>query len=359
MGAFPENRPSTTSDAQQEVLVCPEDVDWIFDVDTLRRAGGEALVRAYGLEEAPHDFPHYPFSLSDGSAIIWDQTVRKLSMASGETHLIITAHSRTEAQEIVFYTRIAGYREGGLPRIAATFQKIDQSSYQRVAETTRQNWLYLLHEIKNPISILKAAEDLELQAVEDAREPGQTRRFAINCLEDHLRNGVFLATENSRLIPNHPEPLDLKLFFEELQEVFQFLLQIQHNELKVSLDIDRYQVSRIDRTLLAQLLNNLLLNKINCLQNQVISLNCELGSTRHDGSGALLIITIEDQGPAFPDYILQGQDREINLKGLLEVQRHSGLGLPICRRIVSVMGGELKFYNDPPQTRIRIWLPLH
>ena len=69
--------------------------------------------------------------------------------------------------------------------------------------------------------------------------------------------------------------------------------------------------------------------------------------------------TIEDQGPAFPDYILQGQEKEINLKGLLEVQRHSGLGLPICRRIVSVMGGELKFYNDPPKTRIRIWLPLH
>jgi len=361
MDAFPENRPTATSDTSQAILVCPEDVDWIFDVDTLREAGGEALVRIYGLEEAPADYPHYPFNLSKGSAIIWDQTVRKLSMAAGESHLILTAHSRNEAQEIVFYARVAGFREKGLPRIAATFQKIDQSSYQTVADNTRQNWLYLLHEIKNPISILKAAEDLKHHrkpGADSERDAAQTRRFAITCLEDHLRNGVFLATEDSRLIPNHPEPLDMKLFFEDLQEAFQVLLRLQRNELRVVLDIDSYQVARIDRTLLAQLLNNLLLNKINCLQDQVVSLTCTLGSLRGDGSGALLIITIEDEGPAFPDYILQGQDREPNLKGLLEVQRHSGLGLPICRRIASVMGGELKFYNDPPKTRIRIWLPL-
>jgi len=336
-------------------------VDWIFDVDTLRKAGGEALIRLHGLEEPPRDCPHYPFSLSSGSATIWDQTVRKLSMASGESHLILTSYSRNEAQEIVFYARVAGFREEGLPRIAATFQKIDQSSYQSVADNTRQNWLYLLHEIKNPITILKAAEDLKYQntpGIDSEEAAAQTRHFALTCLEDHLRNGVFLATEDSRMIPNHPEPVDLKLFFEELRSAFKVLLRLQRNELKVNLNIDSYQVARIDRALLAQLLNNLLLNKINCLQEQTVSLDCSLGSTRSDGSGALLVITIEDEGPAFPDYVLQGLEKEPDLKGLLQVHRHSGLGLPICRRIASVMGGDLKFYNDPPKTRIRIWLPL-
>ena len=282
-------------------------------------------------------------------------------MASGESHLVLTAHSRAEAKELVLYSRVAGFREEGMPRIAATFQKIDHSSYQSVADTTRQNWLYLLHEIKNPISILKAADDIEFQKLTGkatAEEASQTRHFAIRCLEDHLRNGVFLATEDSRMIPNNPEPLDLKLFFDDLRTTYAVLLRLQGNTFEVNLNIDAFQVARIDRTLLEQLLNNLLINKLNCLKAQTVTLDCSLGSTRSDGSGTLLVISIEDEGPAFPDYVLQGFEQDSKLDGLLQVQRNSGLGLPICRRIVSVMGGELKFFNDPPKTRIRIWLPL-
>ncbi|MEX0323596.1 MAG: sensor histidine kinase [Puniceicoccaceae bacterium] len=360
MGANPENRPSELPAEQPKRLVCPEEVDWIFDIDTLRTAGGDGLIRLHGLEEPPQDSPHYPFNLSSSSTAVWDQTVRKLSMAAGESHIIVTAHSRSEAQEIVFYARVAGFREEGLPRIAATFQKIEQSSYQSVADSTRHNWLYLLHEIKNPISILKAADDIALlkSTENSAEEAAQSRRFAITCLEDHLRNGVFLATEDSRMIPNHPEPVDLHLFFDDLRTTFQMLLRLQQNKLVVNLDVDSHKVARIDRTLLGQLLNNLLMNKINCLKDETVRLDCSLSSSKVDGSGTLLVITIEDEGPAFPDYVLQEFDQDSDLKGLLQVRQNSGLGLPICRRIASVMGGELKFYNDPPKTRIRIWLPL-
>ncbi|MGA1204706.1 MAG: sensor histidine kinase [Opitutales bacterium] len=360
MGAFPEERPSGSPEPHQEILSCPEDVDWIFDVDTLRSAGREALMRMHGLEDPPRDCPHHPFCLSNGSAVIWERTLRKLSMAAGESHLVITAHSRSEAREIVFYARVAGFREEGLPRIAASFQRIEESSYQSVADNTRQNWLYLLHEIKNPISILKTAEDLEFQAATgtttaDAR---QTRNFAISCLEDHLRNGVFLATEDSRMIPNRPEPVDLHLFFEEVQGTFASLLRMQGNKLQVKLNIDAYKVARIDKALLSQLLNNLLLNKINCLEGTTVTLDCSLSSDRADGSGTLMVITIEDEGPAFPDHVMQELEQEADLQGLLKVHLNSGLGLPICRRIASVMGGEMKLYNDPPKTRIRLWLPL-
>jgi hypothetical protein len=215
MGAFRESRPSPSSQPDPEQLICPEDVDWIFDVDSLHSAGGDALIRLHGLEDPPRDSPHYPFNLSSSSASIWDKAVRDLSAASGESHLIVTGHSHKEARELVFYARVAGFREKGLPRIAATFQRIDQSSYQSVADSVRQNWMYLLHEIKNPLSILKAAEDIEYReakGMKSAGEAAQTRHFAITCLEDHLRNGVFLATEDSRMIPNRPKPLDMQLF---------------------------------------------------------------------------------------------------------------------------------------------------
>jgi len=361
MGAFHESRPSSSSKPDPEQLLCPEDVDWIFDVDTLDSAGGEALIRMYGLEEAPSDGPHYPFSMSSSSALIWDQALRKLALAAGESHVVLTAHSNLEAQEIVFYSRVAGFRDEGMPRIAATFQRIDRSSFQSVADNIRKNWLYLLHEIKNPLSILKASEDLTYNAAtpeEGRKEAARVRRFAVSCLEDHLRNGVFLATEDSRMIPNKPEPLDLKLFFEEVHDTFRVLLEMQDNTMELNLDIGAYQVARVDKALLSQIMGNLLLNKINHLEKQVLTLDASLSSTRNDGSGTLLVITIEDEGPAFPDHVLQEIDKEPDLEGLLNVQRGSGLGLPICRRIASVMGGEIRFYNDPPKTRIRIWIPL-
>jgi signal transduction histidine kinase len=361
MGAFRESRPSPSSKPEPEQLVCPEDVDWIFDVDSLHSAGGDALIRMYGLEEPPRDSPHYPFNLSPSSGVVWDKAVRNLSMASGESHLVLTSHSHQEAKEVVLYARVAGYRENGLPRIAATFQRIDQSSYQSVADNVRQNWMYLLHEIKNPLSILKAAEDIEYRQSEGSgksSEAAQTRHFAITCLEDHLRNGVFLATEDSRMIPNRPNPLDMQLFLEEVRDSFAVLLRMQNNRIELNLDIDTHRVIRIDRTLLGQLLNNLLLNKINLLQEEVIQIDCSLTSSRTDGGGTLLVISIEDEGPAFPDYVLQQLDKEPDVEGLLRIQQSSGLGLPICRRIASVMGGEIRFYNDAPKTRIRIWLPI-
>ncbi|HKJ90535.1 MAG TPA: ATP-binding protein [Oceanipulchritudo sp.] len=361
MGAFPEPNydPSSRSKSPETGdLVCPEDVDWIFDVDSLKSAGRDALIREYALDEPPSDCPHHPFNLSGSSIPVWDQTLRKLSMASGESHLVLTAHCHAEAHEIVFYTRVAGYREEGLPRIAATFQRIDQSSYQSVADNVRQNWLYLLHEIKNPLSLLKQAEDLAEEDGPSAAEAAQTRRFAISSLEQHLQNGVFLATEDSKLIPNRPKPLDLYLFFEEIRESFALLLRLQDNHLDLTLDIEAFRVARIDRTLLTQLLNNILLNKLNLLSGQTLRIICSLVSSRSDGTGTLLSISIEDEGPAFPDHILQDLEQETDMEGLLRIQKNSGLGLPICRRIASVMGAEMHLYNDPPKTRIRLLIPL-
>lgn len=359
MGAFSERRPSASTEANQQVpLQCPEDVDWIFDIDTLRSSGGEALRRHYSLEDPPRDSPHYPFQLTSASSGVWDREIRKLSMASGESHILLTSPSKLTGEETVFYVRVAGYREEGLPRVVANFQKIEKSSLSHVTEGTRQNWLYLLHEIKNPISILQAAEDLRYQAGAGEGEAERARSFALMCLEDHLRNGVFLATEDTSMIPVQEEPLDLELFLNDLQAAFGFILRIQQNRLEMDLDLGGFTRVRMDRTLLSQLLSNLLINKINHLKNQAVRLRVRVESDRTDGMHPFLSIALEDEGPAFPDFVLQGAERAADLRGLLDVHRHSGLGLSICRRIVSVLGGEIRFFNDPPKTRIRIRIPL-
>lgn len=353
--------PSSPARKEEKTLTCPEDVDWIFDADTLQTAGGNQLVRKYGLTEASTEYPHHPFALGPNSVSLWDRQIRRLSMAAGESHILISAFSKIQNCDILFYTRIAGYREQDTPRIVAHFQRIDAASHEASNDTQHNNWLYLLHEIKNPLALLQAAERMEFGQQEEGMSDSdyaRLRRYAVRCLEDHLRNGVLLATEQDNPIPNRKEPFDLKRFMEDIKESYQPLLRLQQNQLIMDLDIEAIRQVRMDRALLSQLLNNLLLNKLNLLHHQTVSLRAE---TAHQSIGRRepsLLLTIEDEGPPFPASLLSGEERSPDMEALFRLQHGAGLGMSICRRIVSVMEGELAFYNDPPKTRIRLSLPV-
>lgn len=346
---------------REDSLTCPEDVDWIFDADTLETAGGKHLVRKYGLTEASGDYPHHPFALGPNSVALWDRQIRRLSMAAGESHILISAFSKIQNCDILFYTRVAGYREKDVPRIVANFQRIDAASHEASNDTQHNNWLYLLHEIKNPLALLQAAERMEFGQQGDGMSDSdyaRLRRYAVRCLEDHLRNGVLLATEQDNPIPNRKEPFDLQLFMEEIKESYQPLLQLQQNQLHMDLDIEAIRQVRLDRALLSQLLNNLLLNKLNLLHHQTVSLRAETAHHNFNRQEPSLLLTIEDEGPPFPASLLSGEERSPDIEALFRLQHGAGLGMTICRRIVTVMGGDLAFYNDPPKTRIRLALPI-
>ncbi|NBD38141.1 MAG: hypothetical protein GVY10_06195 [Verrucomicrobia bacterium] len=362
--ASPEERKHkepASAQSETEELHCPEDVDWIFDVDNFVAAGGDPFARRYGLKESSAREPHFPFVLDQPSALLWERELRQLAMATGEKHLVLSAFSEHEKSSMLFHARVAGYREDGLPRIVASFQKIDAASHHSMEDSMQQNWLYLLHEIKNPLSLLRASDEVEGHWGEaDAPETNgaRLRRFAIRCLEDHLRNGVLLATQENSIIPNRPQPFDLKFFLEDIKTVYAPLLELQNNRLDLETDIDDVRTVRLDRTLLSQLLNNLLLNKLNLLENQNIRVRVESAASASDGSGPMIHFLIEDEGPPFPEEVLAGESEKIQLERLYHLEPGCGLGLAICRRIVTILGGDLRLHNDPPFTRIRISLPL-
>lgn len=347
--------------SETEELHCPEDVDWIYDVDNLVAAGGDHLARRYGLKESSAKEPHFPFILDQPSAVLWERELRQLAMATGEKHLVLSAFSEREKESMLFHARVAGYREKGLPRIVASFQKIDAASHQSMEDSMQQNWLYLLHEIKNPLSLLQASDQIDAQWTDESTpesDGARLRRFAIRCLEDHLRNGVLLATQENSAIPNRPEPLDLKLFLEDVRNAYAPLLELQRNRLELDLNIEDVRTLRLDRTLLSQLLNNLLINKLNLLEDQTIRLRVVSSASASDGSGPTIHFIIEDEGPAFPEDVLGDEREEIHLDRLYHLEPGSGLGLGICRRVVGILGGEMRLHNDPPLTRIRVSLPL-
>jgi len=352
MASLPQGQTETES-VVQPPLACPEGVDWIFEVDSLQSAGSEALLDQFGLKAPANDCPHHPFELTAHSATIWDSTIRSLSMAAGEKHILVNGFSRSESREITFYCRVAGFREAGLPKIAGTFQRIEPASYMAISEDIRENWLYLLHEIKQPLALFKTA----LDNLPDSPE-ARSMVFALEGLQAHLRNGVYLATEDSRLLPNRPEPGNLKSFFDQVKEAYTPLLEQHGVSFNMELDIDSFEQACFDRTLLSQIITNILLQKLSVLRDTPLYIACHLASSRADGGGVLLHILVRDEGPPFTEDILQQRDLSPDMEGMFRMHDRPDLGLSLCRRIAATMGGDIHFYNDPPGTRIRIIIPL-
>lgn len=340
-------------------MVCPEDVDWIFDVDTLESAGGESFRQLHGLSSPSADNPHHPFLLTPDSGSLWDKTVRSLSMASGEAHILLSSSKETDSGP-VFYARVAGFREQGMPRIACVFQLIDKASVHTGDDKVWRNWLYLLHEIKNTISLLRVAEDCTTPSSgsEDAfTSPEHLRSFALHCLENHIRNGVLLATDDGRELPCNPAPLHLQAVLENIIDAHAIAMAQKGNSIELDFRCEQLATVRFDRTLLEQLLNNLLLNKSKLLANQKVVVRVEEAAA-HSRSGWELVLTLDDQGPVFPDFVLQHKSPEVDIGGLLDVRRSSGLGLSIVRRIVTTLNGQIHFFNGDTHRRIRIHLPI-
>jgi hypothetical protein len=356
MSAYPEFHNQSKGALHPQPMACPEDVDWIFDVDTLDSAGGEGFRRLHRLL-APHaDCPHHPFLLASDSASLWDQTVRNLSMAAGEANILLRAETNEESPP-VFYARVAGFREGGLPRIACVFQRIENGFNATTDDCVWRNWLYLLHEIKNTISLLRVAEDPETASTPATQpEVDHLRHFAIHCLENHIRNGILLASDESRDLPNNPLPMDLRPTLEAIIDAHSVALGQNDNAVQLSFDCQSLTTVRLDRTLFEQLFNNLLLNKAKLLHHDTVRI--KVMESRDAQQALRLTFLIEDNGPAFPDFILNNEATKADISGLLDVRRGSGLGLSIVRRIIRTMGGEIAFFNDAEVRRIRIHLPV-
>lgn len=361
MSAQPEFQSLPTGAPKPITINCPEDVDWILDVDSLESAGGDSFRQLHGIDLPPLDCPHFPFGLTSDSASLWNQTVRQLSMASAEANIIITATENKGIPGPIFFARVAGFREEGCLRLAAVFQRIDPSSMACNHDSTWQNWLYLLHEIKNSVSLLKAAENLVGESVDielenDSRE---MRQFAINGLENHLRNGVLIATQGKLNLPHCPESVDLKRFFEDLHAAYHPLFTQKNISLEVHFNCDALRVASLDRILLEQLLTNILLNKLRILSGGWVKIDVNEATGKFRGSNFALCISITDNGPPFPEAILQEKSHEVNVRGLMDVNARSHMGLHICRRIIHTLKGDINFYNDSQKQRINLIIPLN
>jgi nitrogen fixation/metabolism regulation signal transduction histidine kinase len=214
----------------------------------------------------------------------------------------------------------------------------------------------LAHEVKNPLTPIRlAAERLRMKLV-DKLESGDSAMLekasgTIVSQVEALRKLVDAFGDYAQEPQLSLEPIRLDELIREVVALYQQGDSSLDFELNLCKGPDGLAA---DSGRLRQMLHNLIRNSQESGDNGHVTIAID-SRIVDDGAGQWLNLELLDDGPGFPDFVLDHPfEPYVSDKG-----RGSGLGLAICRKIVSEHNGGISIANPPGGgARVSITLPL-
>ncbi|GAB4012804.1 MAG: hypothetical protein Fur0010_08930 [Bdellovibrio sp.] len=243
-------------------------------------------------------------------------------------------------------------------RIANEERLLDQTS--KLAQTEKLMSLGTLaggvaHEINNPLSIIRGhAELLRKKSLKKKEEINvEDIQKACQKIEDNIVR-ISSITQNLMVFTKAGQPSEFQSF--EVSEVLNSVKeQVEHKlkNIKFTIIHNAYGTHvEANKTLFEQVLVNLVSNSIDAieeLQEQWI----EVEISKNDGS---LKIEVIDSGHGISsDSVKRIFDPFYTTK---KVGKGTGLGLSLCRSIMEMHNGSLKYIETSPHTKFELKLPL-
>jgi signal transduction histidine kinase/ActR/RegA family two-component response regulator len=215
------------------------------------------------------------------------------------------------------------------------------------------------HEIRNPLTAIMGTIDLlELPANDDLRKTriDLLRRSADTLLElvDEVLD--FSKMEAGRITLN-PKAIDPRSLAEEVERSYRAQAMERGLELYLELAPDLPDTVNMDALRVRQVLANLMSNAIKFTPSGSITIEVWSG---HDEDGeATISFGIEDSGIGIPD---EAKDQIFEPyvqaeRSTTEQYGGTGLGLPICSRLVALMGGVLGLESEQGEGT-RFWFSI-
>ena len=240
---------------------------------------------------------------------------------------------------------------------------VGRAARQRLASADRMAALGTLasgiaHEINNPLTYVIAnlqtlAEQLPASSDKAARDLSDIVAEAL----DGAQRIRKLVKQVQMVSPGQHEE---RLTVVPLREVLQAALALTENQIKhrarLMCDLDQDLYVRGDHERIEQLFVNLLLNAAQAIPEGRASKNEIRVSVRElPGQGAA-VVQVADSGAGIP---LEVQERIFQpFFTTKPIGQGTGLGLSVCRGIVTALGGEISFESEPATgTTFRVVLP--
>ncbi len=198
------------------------------------------------------------------------------------------------------------------------------------------------HEIKNPLSIIRGSAETLRRESPQKPEDDQLLGFIVAEV-NRLNTLVGSLLDFARPRPAHRSPTDVHEAVREAARV------VASPETRVQLELGaRRHVLQLDPDQLRQVLINLIKNAEESLEG-----GGEIRVATADEGGSL-VLTMDDTGHGIPEEDLE----KVFLPFHTGKATGSGLGLPIARKLVEAVGGQLRLERLPGRgTRVRLVLP--
>ena len=251
-----------------------------------------------------------------------------------------------------FEERVPIRRNDEIGGIAETFNQL-ANRVQFLIDTERKMTANLGHEIRTPLTRMM----LHLNNVKERVEIDES----VLLLENEIRNLSTIASKLLKLaqlerdeFKPQLEVINLNEFIHKIARKMQGIAKSQSCRIEViSSETLNYQT---DKDLLEMVLDNILDNAIHySVSNSIIQVIAQLNL---EPQGEAVEIIVRDQGPGVPETefekIFELYER---LKSARERKAGgSGIGLAICRTVISSLGGTIMARNLNPGFEIRIRL---
>ena len=253
---------------------------------------------------------------------------------------------QTLSEEQVSYTR-SGDELSRLKEAFEDLMKRLEQSRQRLIHQQRlavagKIAASIAHELRNPLQAMR----LTVQMLRENCPANQQENCdliigeidRLNLLTNELL--VLADADNLRI-----EKLNLA---DEITETLKLLkLQFRQRDVKVEMNLPKLPPVKMDRNRCRQLLLNLLLNAVEASPRG--------GTIRIAGQTLTdrVIVRIADAGNGFPPEVISGKADEF----FSTKTSGAGLGLSICRRIVTQAKGQLNLYNTDKGAVAEVVLP--
>ncbi len=203
------------------------------------------------------------------------------------------------------------------------------------------------HEIRTPMNAIKGMSELLAQTSLNDKQ-----NFYVHSIQDASSSLIRLINDlldfskiDAQRLEIVPQPYNIKSMLAELETMIRLRADSKHLDFSIALPDTLPEQLIGDDLRLRQVLSNLLTNAVKYTEEGFVKLRIACDTQQED---ARLFFEVTDSGLGIKP---EDQKRLFEVFAQMDIVRNraqegTGLGLPIARKLVELMGGELEFESE-------------